>query len=161
MFDPIIFLALLLAQTPVSGPQTASATLSVNLGSHARVAFPTTTLMFPDADPDLVPVVTAVPQNIEITAKARTPRNAQVSLTLQAADDLRSGVNTLPASLIKWAATGTGFVPGTLNRATAQTVATWTGSGVRSGTQNFAFENKWTHPPGTYSVTLIYTMSTP
>jgi hypothetical protein len=161
MFDPIIFLALLLAQAPVSGPQTASATLSVNLGSHARVAFATTTLMFPDADPDLVPVVTAVPQNIEITAKARTPRNAQVSLTLQAADDLRSGVNTLPASLIKWAATGTGFVPGTLNRATAQTVATWTGSGVRSGTQNFAFENKWTHPPGTYSVTLIYTMSTP
>ena len=161
MFDPIILLALLLAQGSDSGPQTASATLSLNIGSHARVAFASTTLMFPDADPDLVPVITAVPQNIEITAKARTPRNAQVSLTLQAADDLRSGVNTLPASLIRWAATGSGFVAGTLNRASAQTVATWTGSGVRNGTQSFAFENKWTHPPGTYSVTLVYTMSTP
>ena len=161
MFDPIILLALLLAQAPVSGPQTASATLSVNLGSHARVAFASTTLMFPDSDPDLVPIVAAVPQSIEITAKARTPRNAQVSLTLQAADDLRSGINTLPASLIRWSASGSGFVPGTLDRASAQTVATWTGSGTRTGTQSFAFENKWTHPPGTYSVTLIYTMSTP
>ena len=160
MFDPTIFLALLLAQG-AAGPQTASATLSLNLGSHARVALAATTLMFPDADPDLVPSVTAVPQSIEITAKSRTPRNAQVSLTLQAADDLRSGVNTLPASLIRWAATGSGFVPGTLNRASAQTVATWTGSGVRSGSLSFAFENKWTHPPGIYSVTLIYTMSTP
>jgi hypothetical protein len=161
MFDPIIFLALLLAQPPVSGPVTASATLSVNLGSHARVAFGSTTVTFPDADPDLVPLVTAVPQSIEITAKARTPRNAQVSLTLQAADDLRSGVNTLPATLITWAVTGSGFVPGVLSRETAQAVATWTGSGVHSGTQSFSFENKWTHPPGTYSVTLIYTMSTP
>ena len=161
MFDPTILLALLLAQGPASGPQTASATLSLNIGSHARVAFGSTTLMFPDADPDLVPLVTAVPQSVEITAKARTSRNAQVSLTLQAGDDLRSGLNTLPASLIRWTATGTGFAPGTLSRSSAQTVATWTGSGVRSGTQSFAFENQWTHPPGTYSVTLIYTMSTP
>ena len=161
MFDPTILLALLLAQGPGSGPQTASATLSLNIGSHARVAFASTTLMFPDADPDLVPLVSGVPQSVEITAKARTPRNAQVSLTLQAGDDLRSGINTLPASLIKWTAAGSGFVPGTLDRASAQTVAMWTGSGVRSGTQSFAFENRWTHPPGTYSVTLIYTMSTP
>jgi hypothetical protein len=161
MFDPTILLALLLAQSPVSGPQTASATLSLNVGSHARVAFASSTMTFPDADPDLVPLVAAVPQSVEITAKARAPRNAQVSLTLQAADDLRSGINTLPASLIRWTVTGSGFVPGTLSRATAQTVATWTGSGVRSGAQSFAFENRWTHPPGTYSVTLIYTMSTP
>jgi hypothetical protein len=161
MLDPTILLALWLAQGPASGPQTASATLSLNIGSHARVAFASTTLTFPDADPDLVPLVTAMPQSVEITAKARTPRNAQVSLTLQAADDLRSGVTTLPAALIRWTATGTGFAPGTLSRTSAQIVATWTGSGVRSGSQSFAFENKWTHPPGTYSVTLVYTMSTP
>jgi hypothetical protein len=152
--------ALLLAQPPVSGPVSASVTLNVILGSHARLSFTSTTLAFPDADPDLVPLVSGVPGDITLTAKARTTRNAQVTVTLQAADDLRSGISTLPPSLITWTSAGAGFVPGVLSRS-AQLVGTWTGSGVRSGAQRFVFENRWTHPPGTYSVTFIYTLSTP
>ena len=151
----------LLAQPPVSGPQTATATLSVNLGSHARLSFGASTLVFPDADPDTVPAVPATPPEVAITARARAQRNAQVTLTLQAADDLRSGLTTMPASLIRWSASGAGFVGGTLSRTAAQLVGSWTGSGVRSGAQSFVFENSWMHPPGTYSVTLVYTMSTP
>jgi hypothetical protein len=155
-----ILIALLLWQPPVTGPQSATATLSVNVGSHARLAFNSTTLVFPDADPDQVPLVPGSPA-ITITAKARTPANAQVTLTVQAADDLRSGVTTIPASLITWDGSGDGFVSGVLSQASPQLVASWTGSGMRAGAQSFAFQNSWTHPPGTYSVTFIYTMSMP
>ena len=96
-----------------------------------------------------------------IMAKARTTRNAQVTLTVQSTDDLRSGTVTLPASLITWTAQGSGFVPGTMSMSSAQVVGTWTGSGVRSGSQSFLFQNAWTHPPGVYSLTLVYTISAP
>lgn len=153
-------LAVLLAQEQ-SGPQTVSATLSVTLGNHARLSVSSTTMTFPDLSPDLAPQVPATPSSITITAKARTTRNGQVSVSVQATDDLRSGINTLPASLISWSADGAGFVPGALSASVAQLVGSWTGSGVRTGTQNYAFQNLWTHPPGTYSLTLIYTVSTP
>jgi hypothetical protein len=156
-----ILLVLALVQPPSWGSSSAAATLSVDLGSHARLALVSTTLAFPDADPDTVPSVPGVPAAISITAKARTARNSQVTLTLQSIDDLRSGVTVLPASLITWTAAGPGFLPGTLSRSAAQTVGTWTGSGIRSGSQSFYFENRWTHPPGIYTITLVYTISTP
>jgi hypothetical protein len=160
MFCATILLALLTSQPPVTGPRSATATLSVSVGSYARLAFTSTTLVFPDADPDQVPQVPGSPA-ISITAKARTPKNAQVTLTVQAADDLRSGVTTIPASLITWEGSGDGFVSGVLSSASAQLVASWTGSGIRAGAQGYAFQNSWVHPPGTYSVTFVYTMSMP
>ena len=74
----ILLAGVLLIQGPPSGPQNATVTLSVNLGSHARLLMSSTTLDFPDADPDLVPFVAAVPSSIAVTAKARTTRNNQV-----------------------------------------------------------------------------------
>jgi hypothetical protein len=161
MWFELLLVSALLFQGPPSGPQHATVTLSVNLGSHARLSMSSTTLTFPDADPDLVPFVPAVPESIAVTAKTRTTRNSQVMLTVQSTDDLRSGVQTIPASMLKWNVTGVGFVPGTLASGSNEVVGTWTNSGVRSGTQSFVFENRWTHPPGTYSVTLIYTLSAP
>lgn len=137
------------------------ATLSLNVASQARLSFSSTTLVFADADPDSVPLVPGSPSTITVTAKARTTRNAQVVLTVQATDDLRSGVNTLPASLITWSGSGDGFVSGVLSQASAQLLAAWTGSGIRTGAQSFAFQNSWTHPPGTYSATFVYTVSMP
>jgi hypothetical protein len=154
----LLLVGTLLMQGPPSGPQNATVTLSVNLGSHARLS---TTLEFPDADPDLVPLVAAVPAAITVTAKTRTTRNNQVMLTVQPTADLRSGLLTIPAAMLRWTATGIGFVGGTLAAGSGETVATWTSSGVRTGTQSFLFENRWTHPPGTYSVTLVYTLSSP
>lgn len=156
-----LLVGVLLAQAPPSGPQNATVTLSVNLGSHARLSMSSATLTFPDADPDAVPFVAGVPDSITVTAKTRTTRNNQVILTVLAPDDLRSGLTTIAASTVRWTATGAGFVPGALAAGSGQTVGTWTSSGVRSGTQSFVFENRWTHPPGTYSVTLVYTLSSP
>ena len=157
----LVLVGVLLIQGPSSGPQNATVTLSVNLGSHARLLMSSTTLDFPDADPDLVPLVAAVPTSITVTAKTRTTRNNQVILTVQPTGDLRSGLLTIPASMLRWTANGTGFVGGALATGSNQTVGTWTSSGVRTGTQSYLFENRWTHPPGTYSITLVYTLSSP
>ena len=138
-----------------------TATLSADIASQARLSVSPTGLVFPDADPDMVPQVPAISGPVAITAKARASANALVTLTVQASDDLRSGVVVLPASLISWTANGAGFTAGTLSRTAAQTVGSWVGSGARSGTQTFAFENRWDHPSGTYTVTLVYTLSAP
>lgn len=159
--DALLF-AVFLGQPPVSGaPASATAALSVSIGSHGRVTVTSLTLVFPNASPDETPVVPATPAAVTVTSKARTPSNAQVILTVQAADDLRSGTTTLPSSLIQWEASGPGFVGGTLSRDDASLVATWAGSGVHAGSLRFGFQNSWTHPPGTYSVTIVYTMSMP
>jgi hypothetical protein len=159
-YGPIL-LAVLLGQPPATGPRSAPATLSVNVSSQARITFGSTSLVFPDADPDTVPLVQASSGAFTVTAKARTTKDAQVLLTVQASDDLRSGMNTLPASLIAWTGSGDGFQSGVLSRASSQLVAAWTGSGVWTGAQSFAFQNSWKHPPGTYSVTFVYTVSMP
>jgi hypothetical protein len=157
----LVLVGVLLMQGPPSGPQNATVTLSVNLGSHARLLMSSTILDFPDADPDVVPLVAAVPASITVTAKTRTTRSNQVILTVQPTGDLRSGLLTIPSSMLRWTATGTGFVGGALATGSNQTVGSWTSSGVRTGTQSFLFENRWTHPPGTYSITLVYTLSSP
>ena len=160
MGSETLLFALWLGQALPTGPRNASATLSVSVGAQARLVFTATTIVFVDANPDQVPLVSGSPA-LGITAKARVQRNSQITLTVQATDDLRSGVTTLPASLISWNGTGDGFVPGVLSSTSPQVVGSWTGSGTRDGTQTFAFRNDWTHPPGTYSVTFVYTMSMP
>lgn len=141
--------------------QTSTATLSANVGTIAKLNVSTATASFPDADPDAVPQIPTAGGPILITAKSRANPGVLVVLTLQAADDLRSGVNVIPASNITWTATGTGFVGGTLSKVAPVTVASWTGSGVRTGSQQLYFRNLWTHPTGTYTVSLLYTLSAP
>lgn len=155
-----LLLLLLLATgvVPVAA-QTDTANLNASINGLARLSLSTFTITFPDADPDTVPNVPASQGPITITAKARTSVNGGVTLTVLANDDLRSGLKTIPASAVTWTATGSGFSSGTLSAATAQTVAGWTGSGVRTGTQSFFFRNLWSHPTGTYTLTMTFTLS--
>ena len=141
--------------------QPATATLSANVSPQAKLSLSTNSVSFPDADPDTVAQVPAQGGPLLITAKARATPGAQVVLTVLASDDLRSGVNVLPVSNITWTVTGPGFQPGTLSTTTPATLGTWTGSGVRSGTQLLLFRNLWTHPTGTYTTTIVYTLSAP
>lgn len=146
--------------TPASA-QAATATLSANVSPIAKLVLSTASASFPDADPDLTPQIATTGGPILITAKSRANPGTQVLLTLQAADDLRSGINVIPASNITWTATGAGFVAGTLSKAAPVTLATWSGSGVRGGSQQLYLRNLWTHPTGTYTVSLLYTLSAP
>jgi hypothetical protein len=149
------------AAVDVCWAQTRTATMTASIAVMARLSLSPTAISFPDSSPDTVPSVPASPGPVSIVAKARAPQNGAVLLTVLASDDLRSGVITIPASRITWTATGAGFVGGTLNRTTAQTVGSWIGSGSRNGTQNFFFTNLWTYSTGTYSTTMIYTLSVP
>lgn len=154
-------LVVALALATPAGGQVAPATLSANLGGRAKLAFSSTSLSFPGADPDLVPQVAALTGPVTVTAKARASFGGTVVLTVLAADDLRSGVNIIPVDALTWTSTGAGFVGGTMSRTSPQTVGSWSGSGVRTGTQQFLFRNLWAYSTGTYTVTLNYTLSAP
>jgi hypothetical protein len=138
---------------------TDTATLNATFSGLARLTFSSSNISFPDADPDFVPSIPAVQGPITITAKARTSPNGAVTLTVQSSDDLRSGVNTIPASHITWTATGPGFTNGTLSAAAPQLVGTWIDSGVRTGTQTFFFKNLWSYPTGIYTLTMTFTLT--
>jgi len=156
-----LFLIASLAIAAPAAAQTATSTFSANLGGIAKLSFSSNALSFPDADPDTVPLIAAAGGAITITAKARASLAATVTLTVLAADDLRSGVDTIPASALTWTGSGAGFTNGTVSRATPQVVASWTGSGIRTGTQTYRFQNSWSYRTGTYSVSLLYTLVSP
>jgi hypothetical protein len=151
-----------LAATPaVAAAQTRTATVNVSIDGVARMSLSVNAITFPDSNPSLVTQVSPTSGPLTITVKARTPLNSTVRLSVLASDDLRSGVRTIPASTITWTTSGTGFVPGTLNRTTPQAVGTWIGSGARTGTQSLLFANSWNHPAGTFTLTMTYTLSSP
>ena len=157
----LVALAVSVAAARDASAQSRTATLNVSINGLARMSLSSTGVSFPDSNPDLVPQVPGATGPLVITVKARSTLNATIQLSVLASDDLRSGVRTIPASNITWTATGAGFVPGTLNRTTPQAVGSWIGSGVRTGSQSLFFKNVWTHPTGTYTLTMTYTLSSP
>jgi hypothetical protein len=84
-----------------------------------------------------------------------------VTLTLNAGTNLTSGGDTIAISNITWTAGGDGFVAGTMAVSSEVPVASWTGSGNRSGTQTFAMVNSWAYTPGSYSASATYTLTAP
>jgi len=154
-----LFILVLFIDSVPAVAQTQNATLNASINGLARISVSSAALTFPDSDPDTVPSIQASQGPITLTAKARTSLNGTITLTVKASDDLRSGVSTIPASNITWVASGAGFNTGTLSASTAQIVAAWTGSGVRTGTQTFFFKNLWSYATGTYTLTITYTLS--
>ena len=140
---------------------TRTATATATVGALAKLTLSAATLAFPNADPDTVPDIPASGGPLTITAKVRTTIGSTVMLVVQASDDLRSGLDLIPASQLRWSAGGTGFVPGTMSRTTAQTVASWVSSGAWTGTQTYTLVNAWNYATGTYSTTLTYTLTAP
>lgn len=140
---------------------TGNVPASATIGATAVLTVSSTTLSFPNQDPDTTPSIPASEGAISVTAKARTGTSSTVSLTVIAADDLLSGGNTIPISNVTWTSSGAGFVAGTLNKTTAQAIGSWSGSGSRAGTQSFVFANSWTYATGNYSTTATYTLTAP
>ncbi len=139
-------------------PDTVTATFVVS--SQAKLTFSSTSLTFPNADPDSVAQIPASEGPLALTVSARSSQGGSIVLTVQAADDLRSGLTTIPVSSLSWTASGPGFLGGTMSR-TAQTVGSWTTAGTASGTLTFRLANAWTYPVGLYSTTLTYTVTVP
>ena len=135
--------------------------VSVTIGSRAQLTLSTANLVIPDADPATVLTLTA--PDLTVTVGARTAPAQPVNLTVVASGgDLAGTAGTIAISNLTWATTGTGFAAnGTSNATVAQNVGTWTGSGLRSGTQTYSLPNDWAYAPGTYATSLTYTLTVP
>jgi hypothetical protein len=116
------------------------------------------TFTYPSASPDSSPVVTS-PQ---LTLSYRVSNNSggTWTISIQAQTGLVSGSSSIPAGNITWTATPAPFVNGTLST-NAQTLAQGSGNAfpTKSGYLTFSLKNLWTYAAGTYSHTVVFTLS--
>ena len=152
----------LLSSSAAYAQATANAALNVtvNVASRARLTLGVAAISFADADPTTTPSIPASSQ-VTVNVGARTSSASNITLTLLATGDFASGGNTIAINNLTWTAGGAGFVAGTANATTAQNVGTWTGSGLRAGTQDYVMANSWAYVPGSYTTTLNYTLTVP
>jgi hypothetical protein len=141
-----------------SRSDTVAATFVVT--SQAQLSVSAATLTFPNSDPDIVTQVPAAEGPLTITVKSRSTKGSAILLTVQASDDLRSGLATIAVSALTWTASGTGFLAGTMSK-TARTVGSWTTTGNATGVLAFRFQNSWTYAAGAYGTTISYTLTVP
>jgi hypothetical protein len=128
--------------------------------SQAKLTVSSATLTFPDADPDTVARIPASEGPLTVTVASRSTSGSAIVLTVQASDDLRSGLATIAVSALTWTASGIGFLGGTMSK-TAQTVGSWTTTGNSTGVLTFGFANGWTYSVGSYCTTITYTLTVP
>jgi len=119
-------------------------------------------ITFPSSDPDTVPLVLAPP--VQVTYRVRQNNNAPWSLTVLAAGDLMSGPSSIDISNVTWVATpAPPFQNGTLSKTVAQRVAAGNGNVNPDaiGSITFRLANTWTYSSGTYTQTILFTLSAP
>jgi hypothetical protein len=119
-------------------------------------------ITFPSSDPDAVPVVAAAP--VTVSYRIRQNASAPWSMTILAGGDLISGPSRVDISNVTWTATpAPPFQGGTLSKTVAQRIASGTGNVANpsSGSVTFRLANSWTYSTGTYTQTVLFTLSTP
>ena len=158
----VCVLSLLAAGTVAAAP-TDTKTLTINFAPAARATLTLgqSSITFPDKSPDSDPIVYDNEGAVSVLASVRTGSSSTPSLTV-ICTDLTSGSDTIPISNVSWTASGdAGFVAGTMNKTTAQTAGSWTGSGSRNGSFTYALMNSWNWATGSYSATATYTLTAP
>jgi hypothetical protein len=147
---------------PLGAASTSNnVTVSATVAATAKLTLGATTVSFDDKDPDTVSSIAANEGAISIVAKGKTSAGSDITLTLQAADDLKSGSDIIGIGNVTWTASGTGFAAGTMSKSSAITVGSWANSGNRTGSVSFALANSWAYATGNYSVTATYTLTAP
>ncbi len=113
---------------------------------------------YPSADPDSSPVVTS--PTLLVGYKISGAPHGNWTITVQAQSDLVSGSSSIPASNVTWTAAPAPFVSGTLTTS-AQTLATGSGNVTSITYANLVFnlKNLWNYATGTYSHTIVFTLS--
>jgi hypothetical protein len=119
-------------------------------------------ITFPPADPDIDPVIIAAP--VEISYRVQGNPGGNWVLTVLANGDLTSGGATIDISNVTWIATpAPPFQNGTLSRTVEQTLASGSGNvnPTSTGSLTFRLANSWTYTAGTYTQTVVFTLSAP
>lgn len=158
----MIACSMLLAASGIGQAATDQQTLTINatVSAKAKLTLGVAAVNFADADPDSVPSISAGENPVSVTVKAQTGGSSAVTLSVQANGDLDSGTDTIDITNVTWTATGAGFVAGTMDTS-AQSAGSWTGPGQRSGTFSYFLANSWDYPAGSYSQTVVYTLTAP
>ena len=145
----------LVALLTVIAPSTA-------LAQRLDLSLSSPVITFPSSDPDSVPIVSA--PSLQVTYRVRQNNNAPWSLTVLAGGDLISGPARIDISNVTWTATpAPPFQNGTLSKTVAQRIASGTGNVNPDtiGSITFRLANSWTYSTGTYTQTVLFTLSTP
>jgi hypothetical protein len=120
-------------------------------------------ITFPSSDPDALPAVDAPP--VTVTYRVRQNNAGPWSLTVLAGGDLISGPSKVDISNVTWVATpAPPFQNGTLSKTVAQRIASGTGNVPNPNTTGlitFRLANSWTYSTGTYTQTVLFTLSAP
>jgi hypothetical protein len=122
-----------------------------------------TIISFPPADPDVFPVVTSAPVTISYRIRQVQGKESW-QLTVLSSGDLLAGGSSVDISNVSWVATPSPpFRSGTLSKTVAQVVASGNGNvnPTTSGSLTFRMANSWTYSTGTYTQTLVFTLSVP
>lgn len=156
-----LVLCMLAAGVAFGATDTKTLTINATVNARAKLTLDIAAITFADADPDLTPSIPSSPATVGITASIRTGAASTATLTTKTATDLVSGSDTILISNVTWTASGSGFVAGTMNKTTEQSVGSWTGSGNRTGTITPVLANSWSYPPGAYAATATFTLAAP
>lgn len=151
-----------LCASDTDAASTMPLTINYALVAQAKLSITPATINFADFDPTSMPLVSASENPVQVTVKIRKDPSAALLATLVCqGGPLVSGGDTILSSSISWTAAGTGLVAGTLSSSTPQAVGNWTASGNYTGTLNFSLANLWTYSIGTYTGSILYTLTAP
>jgi len=165
-------LIMVLGLVVMAGVALADATqninMTVNLQAWYNLSFSGSSLTFTDVAPatySASPATKSIAANegaISVDAFAVIKSSQTLNLTVKANGDLTDGTNNIGIGAITWAATGSGYAAGTMNKTTAQSAGSWTSSILHyhSGTFTYSFLRDYTsQAPGTYTASATYTLS--
>src|SRR5687767_1776244 len=120
-------------------------------------------ISFPPGDPDAFPVVTSGPVTVSYRLQGVQAKGPW-QITVLSSGDLLAGGSSVDISNVSWVATPSPpFRNGTLSKTVAQVVASGNGNvnPTASGSLTFQMANSWTYSTGTYTQTLVFTLSAP
>jgi hypothetical protein len=119
-------------------------------------------IVLPLGDPDTMPVLVSAP--VQLTYRVRGAGNRPWIITVLAGGDLVSGSSAVDISNVTWTATpAPPFQNGTLSRTVAQPLASGSGNVNPQGQAMLTFRlaNSWSYIAGTYTQTVVFTLSSP
>ncbi len=127
-----------------------------------RLTITPATITFAAADPDITPSIAA--PSVTVSYRVRNNATGAWRISLLAGGDLTAGAATIPITNVTWTASPTPpFQAGTLSRTLAQTLASGSGNvqNTTTGTVVFRLANSWTYNVGTYSTSVVFTLTAP
>jgi hypothetical protein len=166
MMLTILALLLIGAGAAWGASATKDVTLSATVNSSAKLTLATSTITFPDADPDAAFPIPANENGAIVTAKVKTGSATSATLKVLAADDLKSGTDTIAITNVTSTATnstGSFFTAGPVTWSKSSPGAPVGGgnSGSYAGTFNWFLANSWTYATGVYTANATYTLTAP